>query len=75
MACKLLVVWVGVIGHDCRAGVKEGKDGDEDDQMDVSCFPERKTLRRRQETVHNTPLVECVTEIIRRRRCRGNWGL
>ena len=33
----------------------ETKDGDEDDQMDVSCLPERKTLRRRQETVHNTP--------------------
>ena len=25
-----------------RAGVKDGKDGDVDDQMDVWCLPERK---------------------------------
>ena len=25
-----------------KAGVKDGKDGDEDDQVDVGCFPERK---------------------------------
>ena len=39
------------MGHKGRAGVKDGKDGDEDDQVDVWCFPERdKTsteLRRR----------------------------
>ena len=29
------------MSHDSRAGVKEGKDGYEDDQVDVWCFPER----------------------------------
>ena len=39
----LLVVWVRDMGHEGRAGVNDGKDGDEDDQVDVLCFPERKT--------------------------------
>ena len=42
---KMLVVRVRDMGHDCRAGVKDGKDGDEDDQVDVWCFPERKTTQ------------------------------
>ena len=32
--------------HESRAGVKDGKDRDDDDnddQVNVSCFPERKT--------------------------------
>ena len=33
------------MGHEGRAGVKDEKDGDEDDQVDVSCFPERKTAQ------------------------------
>ena len=31
------------IGHGSRAGVKHGEDGNEDDQVDVLCFNERKT--------------------------------
>ena len=33
------------MGPDCRAGVKDVEDGDEDDQVDVWCFPERKTAQ------------------------------
>ena len=33
------------MGHEGRAGVKGGKDGDEDDQVDVWCCPERKTAQ------------------------------
>ena len=29
------------MGHAGGAGVKDGKDRDGDDQVDVSCFPER----------------------------------
>ena len=32
------------MGDEGRAGVKDGKDEDEDDQVDVWCFPERKTV-------------------------------
>ena len=35
MHYKLLVVRVRFMGHEGRAGVKDGKDGDEDDQVDV----------------------------------------
>ena len=31
--------------HQGRAGVNDGKDGDEDDQVDVWRFPERKTAQ------------------------------
>ena len=31
------------MGNESRAGVKDGKDGDDDVQVDVWCFPERKT--------------------------------
>ena len=31
------------MSHESRAGVKDRKDGDDDDQVDVWCFPERKT--------------------------------
>ena len=33
------------MGHEGRAGVNDGKDGDEDDQVDVSYLPERKTAQ------------------------------
>ena len=46
MHYKLLVVRVRFMGLEGRAGVKDGKDGDEDDQVDVWCFPERKTEMR-----------------------------
>ena len=48
-----------VVGNDCRAGVKDGKDRDEDDQVDVWCFPDRKTAQ------HWTEKTS---------RWRGNWG-
>ena len=32
--------------HESKAEVKDEKDGDEDDQVDVWCFPERKTEMR-----------------------------
>ena len=47
---KLLIVWVRDMetwGYQGRAGVKDGKDGDEDDQVDVSCFLEIKTAQHR----------------------------
>ena len=31
------------MGHEGRSAVKDGKDRDEDDQVDVWCFSERKT--------------------------------
>ena len=34
------------MGHEGRDGVKGGKDRDEDDQVDVRCFPERKTAQQ-----------------------------
>ena len=34
------------MGHDCRAGVKSGKNGDEDVWVDVCHFPERKTVQQ-----------------------------
>ena len=34
------------IDHESKAEVKDEKDGDEDDQVDVWCFPERKTEMR-----------------------------
>ena len=33
------------MGHEGRAGVNDGKDGDEDDQVDVSYLSERKTAQ------------------------------
>ena len=47
------------MGHDNRAGVKDGNDRDEDDQDVVWCFPERKTA---QHGTEKTP------------RYIGNWG-
>ena len=35
MHYKLLVVRMQDMGHESRAGVKDGKDGDEEDQVDV----------------------------------------
>ena len=35
----LLVVRVRDMGHESRAGVNDGKDRDEDDQVVVWCFP------------------------------------
>ena len=64
---KLHVVRVRYMGHDSRAGVKDGKDGDEDDQVDVWCFPERRQpsteLRRRLD-------VESIGDVMRRGRLR-----
>ena len=37
------------MGHEGRAGVKDGKDRDEDDKVDVWCFLERKTAQHRTE--------------------------
>ena len=34
-----------VTGHESQAGVIGGKDRDEDDQMDVWCYPERQTVQ------------------------------
>ena len=50
-----------------RAGVKDGKDRDDDDQVDVWCFPERKQLRneRRRRLV-----VEATGDVMRRGRLR-----
>ena len=45
MNYKLLVVPERDMGHESRAGVKVGKDEDEDDQVDAWCLPERKTAR------------------------------
>ena len=39
------------MGHESRAGVKDRKDRDEDDQVVVRCFPERKTAQ------HNFRLI------------------
>ena len=47
------------MGHESIAVVKDGKDRDEDDQVDVSCFPERNTA------YHYTEMTP---------RCTGNWG-
>ena len=33
------------MGPESRAGVKDGKDRDEDDQVDVWCFAERTTAQ------------------------------
>ena len=56
------------MGHESRAGVKDGKDRDEDDQVYVWCFPERKTssteLRRRLG-------IEAIGDVMR--RCRLRW--
>ena len=61
--CQVLeaafVLPVRDMDHDCRAGVKDGKDGYEDDQVDAWCFPERNIAQHRTENMH---------------RCRGNWG-
>ena len=40
MNYKLLVVPERDMGHESRAGVKDGKD--EDDQVEAWCLPERK---------------------------------
>ena len=32
------------MGHESRAGGKAGKDGDEDDQVDVCYYPERPAM-------------------------------
>ena len=40
-------MWVRDMGHQVRAPVKRGKDGDEDDQVDVWCVPGRKTVQHR----------------------------
>ena len=48
MHWKLLVVWVRFMGHESRAGVKDGKDGESgmriipDHQVGEWCFPERR---------------------------------
>ena len=44
MHYKLLGVRLRVTSHVSRTGVKEGKDGYFDDQVDVRCLPERRRL-------------------------------
>ena len=44
---KLLILRVRDLGHEDKAGVKGGNDRDEDDQVAVRCFPERKTAQNR----------------------------
>ena len=54
------------MGHESRAGVKHGTDGDRDDQMNVWCFPER------QPSTEKTPRgVDATGDVIR--SCRLRW--
>ena len=40
------------MGHEGRFGVKDGKDGYEDDQVDVWCFPERQPFEPRKKVAN-----------------------
>ena len=71
--------------QECRAGVKDGKNGDEDDLVDVWCFLERKTEMRMIWWMCGVSLIErrLSTELRRRlgveesgnvmRRCILRW--
>ena len=61
------------MGHEGRAGVKDGKDGDEDDQVDVSCFPDRKTA---QHCTEKTPTSSsAIGDVMRRGRLRWHGNV
>ena len=53
------------MGHESRTGVKDGKDRVEDDQVDVWCFPERKTDQH-----YRSLGVEAIGDVMRRGRLR-----
>ena len=46
------------MGHDCRADVKDGKDRDEDDQVDAWGFTDRKTEMRMIRWMRGVSLTE-----------------
>ena len=51
-----------------RAGIKDGTGGDEDDQVDVWCVPERK---KAQHWTEKSPRCEAIRDAMR--RCRLRW--
>ena len=52
------------MNHDCKAGVKDGKDGDVDDQVVVSCFSERKTVQHRTVKKNRCASNSCCNESV-----------
>ena len=57
---KLLAVQVQDMGHEGSAGVTDGKDGDEDDRVDVFL-----SVRK----------IGCRIRTVKKNRRRGDWGL